>query len=113
MLYFYLNIKKLGINSIELSNKILEQTGVVVTPGNDFDKKYGSDFIRLAFSGKKEIVAKGIKNWLIGLIINDSTILVAFQLFSVFKNFHILIFNEILVDDLIEFLTLRLTLVLL
>ena len=64
--YFYLNIKKLGINSIELSNKILEQTGVVVTPGNDFDKKYGSDFIRLAFSGKKEIVAKGIKklvNW--------------------------------------------------
>ena len=65
--YFYLNIKKLGINSIELSNKILEETGVVVTPGNDFDKKYGLNFIRLAFSGKKkEKVVKGIKklvNW--------------------------------------------------
>ena len=59
--YFYLNIEKLGVNSIELSNKILEQTGVVVTPGNDFDKKYGLDFVRLAFSGKKEKIVKGIK----------------------------------------------------
>ena len=59
--YFYLNIEKLGVNSVELSNKILEETGVVVTPGNDFDKKYGLNFIRLAFSGKKEKTVKGIK----------------------------------------------------
>ena len=59
--YFYLNIEKFGVNSIELSNKILEQTGVVLTPGNDFDKKYGLDFVRLAFSGKKEKIVKGIK----------------------------------------------------
>ena len=45
-----------------MSNKILEQTGVVLTPGNDFDKKYGLDFVRLAFSGKKEKkIVKGIK----------------------------------------------------
>ena len=56
-----MNIEKFGVNSIELSNKILEQTGVVLTPGNDFDKKYGLDFVRLAFSGKKEKIGKGIK----------------------------------------------------
>ena len=33
---------------------------------NDFDKKYGSDFLRLAFSGKKKNIVNGIKklvNW--------------------------------------------------
>ena len=59
--YFYINIKKFGMKSVDLSNTLLNQTGVVLTPGNDFDKKYGSDFVRLAFSGKKRNVKKGIK----------------------------------------------------
>ena len=58
--YFYLNVQNYGVKSIDLSNKILMQTGVVLTPGNDFDKKYGSNFLRLAFSGHKNIV-KGTK----------------------------------------------------
>ncbi|MBD23343.1 MAG: 1-aminocyclopropane-1-carboxylate deaminase [Alphaproteobacteria bacterium] len=64
--YFYLNTEKFGIKSSDLSNKLLMQTGVVLTPGNDFDKKYGSDFLRLAFSGKKKNIINGIKklvNW--------------------------------------------------
>jgi len=59
--YFYLNIEDFKLNSIELSNKILNEIGVVVTPGNDFDKIYGSQFIRLAFSGKNKNVAQGIR----------------------------------------------------
>ena len=59
--YFYLNIKKMKMNSVNLSNKLLMQTGVVLTPGIDFDKKYGSEYVRLAFSGKKKTIAKGIK----------------------------------------------------
>ncbi len=59
--YFYLNIKKMKMNSVNFSNKLLTQTGVVLTPGIDFDKKYGSEYVRLAFSGKKKTIAKGIK----------------------------------------------------
>ena len=59
--YFYLNIEDFKLSSIELSNKILNEIGVVVTPGNDFDKIYGSQFIRLAFSGNNKNVAQGIR----------------------------------------------------
>ena len=59
--YFYLNVQNYGVKSIDLSNKILMQTGVVLTPGNDFDKKYGSNFLRLAFSGHKKNIVKGTK----------------------------------------------------
>ena len=59
--YFYLNIKKMKMNSVNLSNKILMQTGVVFTPGIDFDKKYGSEYVRLAFSGKKKYCKRNKK----------------------------------------------------
>ena len=59
--YFYLNTKKFGIKAVDLSDKLLSQTGVVLTPGDDFDKKYGSNFLRLAFSGNKIKIKKGIK----------------------------------------------------
>ena len=66
--YFYLNISQLGMNSIELSEKILSETGVVLTPGIDFDKKNGSNYLRLAFSGNGRLVKRGIeklKLWLL------------------------------------------------
>ena len=66
--YFYINISQLEMNSIELSEKILSATGVVLTPGIDFDKKNGSKYLRLAFSGKTSLVERGIeklKNWLL------------------------------------------------
>lgn len=59
--YFYLNVKNFGTDSKVLSNKLLTETGVVLTPGDDFDKKHGTDYLRLAFSGKKRMVSKGIK----------------------------------------------------
>ena len=59
--YFYWNTKKFGIKAVDLSDKLLSQTGVVLTPGDDFDKKYGSNFLRLAFSGNKIKIKKGIK----------------------------------------------------
>ena len=56
-----MNTKKFGIKAVDLSDKLLSQTGVVLTPGDDFDKKYGSNFLRLAFSGNKIKIKKGIK----------------------------------------------------
>ncbi len=66
--YFYINISQLGVNSIELCEKILSATGVVLTPGIDFDKKNGYKYLRLAFSGKTSLVERGIeklKDWLL------------------------------------------------
>lgn len=66
--YFYINISQLGMGSIELSEKILLETGVVLTPGIDFDKKNGSNYLRLAFSGNTKVVEQGVKrltSWLL------------------------------------------------
>lgn len=68
--YFYINTSKLGMNSIELSEKILSETGVVLTPGIDFDKKNGSNYLRLAFSGNGKLVEQGIKKLKVWLLKN-------------------------------------------
>ena len=39
--YFYLDITNFKINSEELTKKILNEIGVALTPGTDFDKKFG------------------------------------------------------------------------
>ena len=68
--YFYLNISQLGMHSIELSEKILSETGVVLTPGIDFDKKNGCNYLRLAFSGNGRLVKRGIEKLKVWLLKN-------------------------------------------
>ncbi len=66
--YFYINVSQLGMSSLELCEKILFETGVVLTPGIDFDKKNGSNYLRLAFSGNTKLVEQGVKkltSWLL------------------------------------------------
>ena len=54
--YFYLNVSKTGLDSFEFVNKLMADTGVVLTPGIDFDKKFGEKTVRLSFSSKQDIV---------------------------------------------------------
>ena len=64
--YFYLDITNFKINSEELAKKILKETGVALTPGTDFDKKFGQRTLRLAFSIDNQKVIKAViklKNW--------------------------------------------------
>ena len=39
--YYYLDLSSFKIDSEKLVKKILNETGVVLTPGSDFDKKFG------------------------------------------------------------------------
>ncbi len=64
--YFYLDITNFNINSEQLAKKILNDVGVALTPGTDFDKRFGQRTMRLAFSidNKKVIEAvTKLKNW--------------------------------------------------
>ena len=50
----------------ELSKKILNETGVALTPGTDFDKKFGHRTMRLAFSSERQKVIEAViklKKW--------------------------------------------------
>ena len=61
----------------------MDETGVVLTPGVDFDKKNGNKTVRLSFSSKQDIVFEGVEiDFIIGLKkIIDSTNPVFSQLF--------------------------------
>ncbi|PPR43883.1 MAG: hypothetical protein CFH30_00070, partial [Alphaproteobacteria bacterium MarineAlpha8_Bin1] len=54
--YLYVNIEKTGMVSGEFVQKILNETGVALTPGNDFDKINGNNSVRISFSNDFKIV---------------------------------------------------------
>ena len=58
--YYYLDLSSFKIDSEVIVKKILNDTGVVLTPGKDFDKKFGSKTARLAFSISNKIVKSGV-----------------------------------------------------
>ena len=64
--YFYLDLTDFNKDSEELAKKILNETGVALTPGTDFDKKFGHRTMRLAFSSDKQKVMEAVtrlKKW--------------------------------------------------
>lgn len=54
--YYYLDISRTGLNSFNFVDKLMHDTGVVLTPGKDFDKTFGDKTVRLSFSSKSEVV---------------------------------------------------------
>lgn len=58
--YFYVNIKKLKINSSTFVKKLLNDTGVALTPGIDFDTKNGKNTIRISFSSDRRSLLTGL-----------------------------------------------------
>ncbi len=54
--YFYLDITKTKLDSFDFVNKLMHETGVVLTPGVDFDKRFGKKTVRLSFSSNSEVV---------------------------------------------------------
>ena len=56
------------MTSHDLCTRILEDTGVALTPGADFDGESGHRYLRLAFAGDPERVIRGadrLTEWLI------------------------------------------------
>ena len=58
--YFYVNIKKLKIDSSAFVKKLLNDTGVALTPGIDFDTRNGKKTIRISFSSDRKSLLRGL-----------------------------------------------------
>ena len=58
--YTYINLSEFESDSVKIVRKILDETGVALTSGVDFDKDNGNSALRLSFSGDKMNVKNGI-----------------------------------------------------
>ncbi len=64
--YYYLDISKTKLDSFSFVKRLMDETGVVLTPGIDFDKKNGNKTVRLSFSSETNLVIEGVGrvyNW--------------------------------------------------
>ena len=52
--YLYADVSALGIDSRELSRRLLAEAGVAVAPGLDFDRRRGEDYVRISFAGSQQ-----------------------------------------------------------
>ncbi|NND84317.1 MAG: aminotransferase class I/II-fold pyridoxal phosphate-dependent enzyme [Acidimicrobiia bacterium] len=59
--YAYADISHLGRTASDLCEAWLDELGVAVTPGIDFDPVRGEDFIRISFSESTEDVAEAMR----------------------------------------------------
>ena len=58
--YAFPNIKKLGMNSEQLANYLLEEAGVATLAGTDFGK-YGEGYLRLSYATSLENINEALK----------------------------------------------------
>ena len=65
--YLYLDISRITDDSGKLARNLLNDAGVSVTPGEDFDHKLGKKYIRISYGGSTQDIIEAIKridNWL-------------------------------------------------
>lgn len=56
--YLWADISASGLSSREYCLQLLEETGVALAPGGDFDEHHGEDWVRLSFSPGQDVVAQ-------------------------------------------------------
>lgn len=59
--YLYCDVSHLTDDSLAFANEMLEEVGVAVTPGIDFDPKRGRQFIRFSYAGSTEDMAEALQ----------------------------------------------------
>jgi len=65
--YLYANVSHLTNDAVALCSRILDETGIAITPGADFDTKRGQNFIRLSYctdEASVQTAAKLLTRWL-------------------------------------------------
>jgi aspartate aminotransferase len=58
--YFFLDFRPLGVPSLEICERILEEAGVGLVPGSAFGKQ-GEGFVRMTIAASDETVEKGFR----------------------------------------------------
>ncbi|KEP69334.1 1-aminocyclopropane-1-carboxylate deaminase [Thioclava dalianensis] len=59
--YIYADVSDLTNDSARFAAEILEEVGVAVTPGRDFDADRGARSLRLSYAGSPERIAEGLR----------------------------------------------------
>ena len=59
--YIYVDISKFSKDSLNFCKKVLNEAGVAITPGLDFDQKRGSSTIRFSYARSTEDIIEGCK----------------------------------------------------
>ena len=59
--YIYVDISKFSNDSLKFCNDVLEQAGVAITPGLDFDQKRGNSTIRFSYARSTVDIIEGAK----------------------------------------------------
>ncbi|HEC90844.1 MAG TPA: aminotransferase class I/II-fold pyridoxal phosphate-dependent enzyme, partial [Alphaproteobacteria bacterium] len=55
--YIYADVTRMTGDSLAFCRRILDETGIAITPGVDFDPRRGNRFVRFSFSGSSEDMA--------------------------------------------------------
>lgn len=58
--YLYGDISASGLDSVTWCARLLDEAGVALTPGTDFDPVDGHRFVRLSFASSAEVVAEAV-----------------------------------------------------
>jgi aspartate/methionine/tyrosine aminotransferase len=56
--YLYADVSHLTNDSVEFCRRLLEETGVAITPGIDFDAEQGRASVRLSYAGPEAVIAE-------------------------------------------------------
>tara|TARA_B100002051_G_scaffold269388_1_gene300678 strand:+ start:112 stop:1257 length:1146 start_codon:yes stop_codon:yes gene_type:complete len=59
--YIYVDISEFSNDSLKFCKDVLEQAGVAITPGLDFDQKRGNSTIRFSYARSTEDILEGAK----------------------------------------------------
>ena len=68
--YVYADVSHLTDDTHVLAKRLLDEAGVAVTPGTDFDEVRGKGYLRFSYARTPEDVQEGLarlKTWLEGL----------------------------------------------
>ncbi len=66
--YLYASVRSFSNDSAEFTRRMLAEAGVAATPGHDFDRARGHNFVRFSFSGTEAEIAEGVERiaaWLL------------------------------------------------
>ena len=65
--YIFANVSRLTNDSADFCRRLLNETGVAITPGIDFDSEQGHAYVRISFAGEHEAIrdaADRLVSWL-------------------------------------------------
>ena len=59
--YLYADVSRFSTDSFDFATRMLEQAGVAVTPGVDFDPRHGNRFVRLCYAGARADMREAVE----------------------------------------------------